>query len=319
MIRMRKKRIKLTIPLVIIYIFMFSITSGNIKAAEKNKDEGINLEGQWKVTDYLASWDMTVAYDYYEDFLGRSIIIEPNRIIKSFGCGYDEQEDVVSQYRTVEMETVNGGTYGSRMGKEWYRRYAEQNITVVTFKMPESAQWNASSTFVVTEEGEVLCQYLGDFYYMERYREAVTDLREEELYGEWKVRRLVSYQDGWRGRNGLFYGTEYREEDGGYFYPESYLGNTVCIRKDGIKIYNSDGSLLDSLATDGYAPYIVDKYDYQNRKGIHDELGLTNEEIQVFAGNIREPEDTILDGEIVAVSRTEVIIKIYQGWYLLER
>ena len=117
----------------------------------------------------------------------------------------------------------------------------------------------------------------------------------------------------------MFSGTEYREEDGGYFYPESYLGNTVCIRKDGIKIYNSDGRLLDSLGTDGYASYLVDKYDYQNRKGIHDELGLTNEEIQVFAGNIREPEDTILDGEIIVVNRTEVIIKIYQGWYLLER
>lgn len=312
------KKMKLAISLVLICVFLFLIASGTLKAAEKKEDEEINLEGQWKVTDYVASEDMTAAYDYYEDFLGRSIVIEPNRIIQSFGYGDVVQEDVVSQYRIVEVKVVNGGTYGSRLGKEWYRKYADQDVTVVRFRMPESGQWNAISTFVVTEEGEVLCRYLGDIYYMERYREAVTDMREEELYGKWKVRRLVSYQDGWRGRN-RWVGKEYREEDGGYFYPESYLGNTVIIGEDGMEIYGGSGMLPDRLETGGYTSAIVDKYGYQNEKGIHDELGLTNEEIQVFTGNIKEPGNSILDGEIVAVSRTEVIIKIYQGWYLLEK
>ena len=261
----------------------------------------------------MASQYITATYDHYEDYLGRSIIIEPNRIIESFGS-YMKQEDAVFRYRTVEVETVNGGTYGSRLGEEWYRKYAEQKVTVVKF----SGKWNSMS-FVVTEEGEVLCWYLFDIYYMERYREAVTDMREEELYGEWKVRRLVSYQDGWRGRNRWFGGTGYREEDGGFFYPESYLGDTVIISEDGMEIYGGSGVLPDRLGTGGYTSAIVDKYGYQNEKGIHDELGLTNEEIQVFTGNIREPGNSILDGEIVAVSRTEVIIKIYQGWYLLEK
>ena len=306
------KKIKLTISLVLICIFLFLMASGTLKAAEKNEDGEFNLEGQWKVTDYVASQYITATYDHYEDYLGRSIIIEPNRIIESFGS-YMKQEDAVFRYRTVEVETVNGGTYGSRLGEEWYRKYAEQKVTVVKF----SGKWDSMS-FVVTEEGEVLCWYLFDIYYMERYREAVTDMREEELYGEWKVRRLVSYQDGWRGRN-RWVGKEYREEDGGYFYPESYLGNTVIIGEDGMEIYGGSGVLPDRLETGGYTSVIVDKYGYQNEKGIHDELGLTNEEIQVFTGNIREPGNSILDGEIVAVSRTEVIIKIYQGWYLLEK
>ena len=306
------KKIKLAISLVFVCVFLFLMASGTLKAAEKNEDGEFNLEGQWKVTDYVASQYITATYDHYEDYLGRSIIIEPNRIIESFGS-YMKQEDAVFRYRTVEVETVNGGTYGSRLGEEWYRKYAEQKVTVVKF----SGKWNSMS-FVVTEEGEVLCWYLGNIYYMERYREAVTDMREEELYGEWKVRRLVSYQDGWRGRN-RWVGKEYREEDGGYFYPESYLGNTVIIGEDGMEIYGGSGVLPDRLETGGYTSAIVDKYGYQNEKGIHDELGLTNEEIQVFTGNIREPGNSILDGEIVAVSRTEVIIKIYQGWYLLEK
>ncbi len=318
--RMKKKLVKTAALSVVLCGSLFCIASDSTKAAGKSGGgTAINLEGQWKVTDYLASWDMIAADDYYEHFLGRSIVIEPNRIIRSFGSWDSSLEDVVSQYRIVEVETVNGGTYGARLEGGWHQKYADQEITVVTFSMPESSQWNASDTFVVTEEGETLCWYQGDIYYMEKYREAVTDMEKEELYGEWKVRRLVSYQDGWRGRNGLFYGTRYKEENGGCFYPESYLGDTVLIREDGMELYDSEGGLLDSLGTDGYTSRMTDKYDYQNGKGIHDELGLTNEEIQVFAGNTHAPDGAVLEEEIVAVSRTEVIMKIYQGWYLLEK
>ena len=325
----RKKRMEMAKRIALlaaVCIFALCLVPGSGSGEGKSAGEAmVNLEGQWKVTDYLASRDVTVEYDFYEHFLGRSIYIRPNRIIKSFGLWADLREDVVSQYRTVETETVNGGTYGRKLGKEWQKKYGDQDVTVITYDMPESREWNASSTFVVTEEGEVLCWYLGNIYYMERYREAVTDMEEKELYGEWKVRRLVSFQDGWKGRNDQFYAAEYREylkygeEDGGYFYPESYLGNTVIIGEDGMEIYGGSGVLPDRLETGGYTSAIVDKYGYQNEKGIHDELGLTNEEIQVFTGNIREPGNSILDGEIVAVSRTEVIIKIYQGWYLLEK
>ncbi len=311
---------KKIICLLTVVCICVSCISCSGEKEEKRMDGGkINLEGQWKVTDYLAGWDTKAEYDYYEHFLGRSIIIKPNRIIKSFGCWDDLLEDVVSQYRTVETETVGGGNYGSRLGEEWQRKYGNQEVVTVTFDMPGSAEWNARSTFVLTEEGEVLCWYLGNIYYMERYREAVTDLAEGDLYGEWEVKRLVSYQDGWRGRNGLVYGTEYKEEDGGNFYPESYLGNTVWIGNTGVELHDGDGRMTGSIRTDGYSSRMVDKYDYQNGKGIHDELGLTNEEIQVFAGNIPAPDGAVLDGEIVAVSRTEIIMKIYQGWYLLKK
>ena len=318
--RMEKKLVKTVIWSAVLCVSLFCTASSGTKAAEKNGDRvQIDLEGQWKVTDYLASWDMTEADDYYEHFLGRSIVIEPNRIIRSFGNWDDSPEDVVSQYRTMEVENVNGGIYGSRLEGGWYQKYADQEVAVVTFSMPESSQWNSSDTFVITEEGETLCWYQGNIYYMERYREAVMDMEKEELYGEWKVRRLVSYQDGWRGRNGLFYGTRYKEENGGCFYPESYLGDTMRIQKDGMELYDSGGGLLDRIEADGYEFRMEDKYDYQNEKGIHDELGLTNEKIQVFAGNIPAPDGAVLDGEIVAVSRTEVIVKIYQGWYLLKK
>ncbi len=48
-------------------------------------------------------------------------------------------------------------------------------------------------------------------------------------------------------------------------------------------------------------------------------MGLTNERILVFKGKKTVENSIILDEEIIIVSESEVIIKIYQGWYLMEK
>ena len=92
------------------------------KAEECGEGSGwdIDLEGKWKVTEYLTGYPMTVSYDFYEHFLGRSIVIERNRIIKSFGYWWDKLEDVVFQYRSMEVEVVDSGQYGGELGEEWH-------------------------------------------------------------------------------------------------------------------------------------------------------------------------------------------------------
>ena len=83
--------------------------------------------------DYVASQYITATYDHYEDYLGRSIIIEPNRIIESFGS-YMKQEDAVFRYRTVEVETVNGGTYGSRLGRSGTGNMRNRKLRWLSFQ-----------------------------------------------------------------------------------------------------------------------------------------------------------------------------------------
>lgn len=321
MSRLRKKKLVKTIILCVgLFLLIFCGAGGK----ENGKKTETNLEGQWKVTDYLTSTDDTSPDDYYEDFLGRSIVIEPNRIIKSFGRWGDGsrfcrlEEDVVSQYRTVDMERIRGDVYGDNLGDEWHRKYSGQDVLVITYGTRELAGRNTGDVFVVAEDGGTLCWYLGNLYYMERYREAETGVNKRELYGEWKVTRLVSYQDGWKGRNGRSLWVKYREENGAYFYPEDYLGDTVIIRKNGMDLYE-DGKLLEHLGIEKYVSRKVDKYDYQNKRGIHDELGLTNEKIQVWTGIPLDSSYSVMDGEMITVSKSEVITKIYQGWYLLEK
>lgn len=317
--QMKKRAEEKLFLLGLIGAFIFLMACNRVSREQNSEDKwNIDLEGQWKVTDYLAGHNLKVSYDFYEHFLGRSIIIEPNRIIKSFGYWWNELNDVTSQYRNVEVEMMDGEVYGNGLGEEWHKKYDGQDIAVVTFDMPESSNGFSKSSFVVTRGGEVLCWYLGNIYYMERYKEAVTGLKEEQIYGQWQVKRLISYQDSWKGRNGLIDGKIYEEDEGGDFYPESYLGDMVNISKKSMEIY--EGSrLLESIEINGYDSGTVDKYNYQNEKKIHDELGIINDVIQIFKGNVSKSQSSILDGEIVVINESEVIIKIYQGWYLLER
>ena len=289
-----------------------------VEDTENRSRDEINLEGEWKVADYLASSRRVSNASFYQQYFGRSIAIRDNRILKSYGSWPDEMEEVISQYRSVSMDSVSSETYGDefQMGERWFEKYSGQNMIVMTYNSP--MEWGGKLIFYVTEAGEVLCWYDGDIFYMERYKEAETDWRVKQLYGEWMVKRLVSYQDGWMGRNNLWPNASYKEENGGFFYPENYIGDVVHIAKDSIRIYEKN-RLLDSIQVNGYDYCIEDKYDYQNKRKIHDELGLTNEKILVFKGKKTVENSNILDGEIITVSDSEVIIKIYQGWYLMEK
>ena len=206
------------------------------------------------------------------------------------------------------------------LGEIWNEKFEGQDMITVSFGMSKESKdgW----TFFVTEDKEVLCAYWDKIYYIERFKNAETDLNIDQLYGEWKVKRLVSYQDGWKGNNELWqwsgFPRRYTEEEGANFYPVDYIGNTIAISSNSIEIYDAE-KLLERHVVSNFNSNIIDKYEYQNKKRIHDELGITNEEIQVITGDMIDSSGILLDGEIVVVNESEVIVKIYQGWYLLEK
>lgn len=290
------------------------------KGREGRAAEPVDLEGQWKATEYVASLLMKPDYDHYQDFLGRSIIIEPNRIIRSLYWWPDKIEYAVDQYRCVEMETVKADAYGRRhkMDEAWFEKLGEQELRIITYDVPEIV--SQTSHFYITEEGEILCEYLCGFFYMERYKEAETGVEIPRLMGEWRAQRLVSYQDGWQVNNAVVDSYDYstNEAVGAFFNPEDYYGSRIKIGENKIELYQGE-ELFETYQVKEYESAILDKYDYQNEKGIHDELGIENEEIQVITGKGGLRKGKYLDGEIVVINEKEIIMKIYQGWFLLNR
>ena len=305
--------------ILIILVVIICITA---KGNEKVNAEDTNfkyLEGQWKITEYLTSRKMRPDYDIYEHYLGRSIVIEPNRIITSIGYWPNEVGYSIQQYRCIDVDVVNAYEYGgeNRLEEPWVERWGQQDIVIVSYYMPEEA--SRKFRLIITDDGEVLCGYMNNIFYLEKYKNAITDLKMEQLYGKWEVKRLVSYQDGWKGNNAVLNRqhnvNEYKEEEGAYFHPQEYIGNNVEITSGNFVIYQNE-DLLEKYNVNKYSVSIVDKYDYQNKKGIHDELGIENDKIQVFSGN---DCNGLWDGDIVVIDESEIIIKLYQGWYLPER
>jgi len=293
------------------------------------KKEPVNLEGDWKVTDYIDGHRMLSSHSIEEHYWGRSIMIGPEIIITSLNYWPNQISYRIERYRMIEQETVSskdsrfydGKNY---VGKGWDEALGEQDLTVVNYSMGEDSYPGYGYTLMVTQDGRVICQYYGRYYFMERYNAAETELSIKQLIGNWSVKRLVSYQDGWKGNNRVgpaWEGLEQRpikEEEGANFYPEEFIDNIVKIKTSGIELYRGS-QLVESYEVEGYISLLMDKHGYQREKGVHDGLGITNEEIQVFRGEGKREDSKFLEGEIIVMNKNKVIMKLYQGWYLLEK
>lgn len=291
---------------------------------KKTVDPTESLKGQWKVTEFLTCKSYLVAsYSYYEPFLGRSINIMPDQIIESIHYWPGDVEYFYFPYDEVVVEDIDATEYGGKnhMLKPWFEKYDGQKMT--QFIYCGAPDYKVS--FFETEQGEMICQYLCNYYYMEPYVEANTDLKPEQLFGEWKVERLVSYHDGWRGNNVMYPEAKrlyedlepYTEEEGANFYPQEYYDMIFTIDEEFVSLYGEAECLAEHDII-GFDSQIHNTHEYQMEKGIHDELGITNDKIQVIEVIFADEEkEGLLDGEIVIIDDKRIIMKIDQGWFLL--
>ena len=289
------------------------------------KEDGIS--GRWKVTEYVVTDNgiLVPSYNIAEHFLGRSIVIEKDKIIKSIGYWPEQVDYVTTPYRHVEKQVEDGSAYAVRNGYKdfWYEKFADKMLEVYTFWNSDEAKENGDE-FIFTEEGKALCMYLGSYFYMEPYMPAKTNINTEQLYGTWKVERLVSYQDGWKGNNAVLPearrfepDTVYLESEGAEFYPLDYYAAAFVLNMDSAVLHMENGT-EEQYIINRYESELVDTKTYQKEEGIHDELGLTNEEIQVLDVDVANDSEAMLwDGKIVVVSEEKMIIKLHQGWFLL--
>lgn len=282
--------------------------------------------GKWKVTEHFCYTNgLFPSSCFYEHFLGRSIEIDEEKIVKSIWYWPDEVEYVVDNYRYMERVVEDASVFGDeeRLPNFWYDKYKGQKVEVYHFYESENAR-NEIATYAITKDGSVLCQYMGAYLYMEPYTSANTNLEPEQLYGTWKVERLVSYQDGWRGNNAVLSevrrfepDTVYLEGEGAEFYPLDYYEVAVDINGTSVSLRMENGT-EEQYAINQYESELVNTETYEKEKEIHDKLGITNEQIEIVKADIIDPSEEMLwDGEFVVVNETQIIIKLYQGWFWL--
>lgn len=329
------KKIILLIELVVILLMGCLSTKNadteNINTENRvvsNKEESINLVGEWKVTEQVASQMMLSDHSIEEHYWGRSITIGPETIITSLNYWPNGINYKIDRYCMVESEIVSSKDsrfYGKNyLDEGWEKALGDQDLTLVTYSMGEEGYSYDKQSFLVTQDGRVICEYFGRYYFMERYKEAEIDVSIEKLLGKWYVKRLVSYQNNWKGNNSVAvawertYNRPISEEEGANFYPEEFINNIVEVEAEGIKLYQKN-RLVESYMVEDYISLLMNKYDYQKEKGVYDGLGIVNEEIQVFKDKGLIREGKILEGEIIVINEKEIVMKLYQGWYLLEK
>lgn len=305
-----------------------------------NRKSGIEyLEGQWKTTELTAINRTGTIYWSEEEYLGRSISIKSSgHIEKSIDYWPFYLERKVAQYeywtseRTIVKNWAGKAGIGNITG--WYDKHRDEEVEVVSFYQCEDdykAGYDPVEIYIIFEDGSVQVQWLEGCYMMERFAKAKTNLQPEELYGTWDVERFVSYKDNWIGNKEQLENCKSQIEsfapelsgwenaEGIDFYPKDYYNYSLIINKERLFLL-SDNRYVELHEIQQYDIQQADRKAYEKEKGINDELGISNEKIEVI---VAEPKDGdkegILDNEIVVIDKTRIIMKIDEGWFLLTK
>ena len=331
LLRIKKHYFILVIALFLIICLYFALRKKEVV------DPAESLKGKWKVTELVEICRTGTTYWAEETYLGRSIEISDNRIEKSidYWPGYLYKQ--VEKYQFCRNEEIPAERVFARAellnSKGLYDRHRDDMANYISFYKNRNDFDNdyPFDEYAIIQDGNVYTQLYDGWYKIEPYVQACTNIKVEDLFGEWEVKRLVSYEEGWIGERSMLelnrgaidsFMPEMRnweEAEGIDFHVKEYYGDVLQIEPNKICLQSESG-LKDEHDITQFETYTCNTRNYQYMRGIHDELGIINDEIQVIAGQFEENrEQSLLDGDIVVIDNMNIIVKIERGWYLLEK
>ena len=304
----------------------------------KHKKNGIEyLAGQWKVTELEEIPRYGIIYWSEEEYLGRSISISSGQIERSIGYWPVNLGRETNKYEYWTSEWMTGREFGAREWLlnqyGWYDKYADETVNVISFYQTEEDfknEYDPDETYVIFKDGSVKTDYVAGLYAIEPFVESKVNLPIKKFLGMWNVEKFVSYRDDWIGnrkqlekcRTNIESVPElngWENAEGIDFYPKDYYGYTLILDEERMSLM-SGNEVVEEHKVKQYEEQQLDKKTYEQEKGINDELGITNEKIEVITATFNnEDGGSILDNEIVVVDETKIIIKIQDGWFLLTR
>lgn len=320
----------------ILAILLFLIVGALPLLWKKTSDPAESLKGKWKVTELIEICRTGTTYWAEETYLGRSIEISDKRIEKSIYFWPSNQYKFREDYEFCKKEEILAERFWARAellnSRGWYDLHRSEMVNYILFyKNKNDFEENYPfDEYVIFQDGSVYAQFFDGWYKIEPYVQSCTDIKIEDLFGNWMVKRLVSYEDGWVGERSLLEFNKgqiemmpelrnWEEAEGIDFQVKEYYGDVLQIEQKKICL-QSKSRVKDKHDIMQFETYTCNTKNYQYVKGIHDELGIINDEIQVITGQFAEEnEQSLLDGDIVIIDKKNIIVKIEKGWYLLEK
>ena len=130
------------------------------------------------------------------------------------------------------------------------------------------------------------------------------------MNGTWKIAYLDSYENSYEG------GFEEIEKEapgrilqGTNFKAEDWLGKSVIVSEDEVRI------LETARQTVGIEVRKTGQEDFEQEMDIHDGLSIYDDEILVCNIKCQDGEDIVC----VPVNKNQMIMRIEEGWFMLEK
>lgn len=303
---------------------------------KKTPDPAESLKGKWKVTELIEICRGGTTYWAEETYLGRSIEISDKRIERSIYFWPSNQYKLIEYYEFCNNEEISADRFFAKAEllntRGWIDLHEGEMINYISFYKNrfDFEEDYPFDVYAISQEGSVYANFFDGWYQIEPYVQASTDIKIEDLYGKWEVKRLVSYEEGWIGERSLLKLNQgaiemlpelqnWERAEGIDFQVKKYYGTILQIAPQKINLQSETGVKEEYIIAQ-FDTYTCNTQNYQYVKGIHDELGIINDEIQVVMGQFVEKNDqSLLDGDIVIIDNKNIIVKIERGWYLLEK
>ena len=246
----------------------------------KGQNTAAAYNGKWKVTRHLTTYYRAYSYFFRQHYLGRTVILGENSVEKSIVAWPEDYADI---------EQVRFLRYIDEM-------YDESDYCV--------------DYIVILDKTHIVYGFCGGDYLLEPFQYCDPKVSEKDLNGTWKIAYLDSYENSYEG------GFEEIEKEapgrilqGTNFKAEDWLGKSVIVSEDEVRI------LETARQTVGIEVRKTGREDFEQEMDIHDGLSIYDDEILVCNIKCQDGEDIVC----VPVNKNQMIMRIEEGWFMLEK
>lgn len=285
------------------------------------KLEASDFIKKWKVTEILSVYSQAPTYYIPHFFLGRTMVIDNNKLVQSVVAPPFDWTESEIQYTKSELVTLD-------IEDPWLNDYAykvnlrllgiDEKVNILRFFQETDEKEECKEVFVVLDENKLVAMFMGGYYLLEPFAENVSvDFDIEQLLGNWEIIRLDSFDEGYCGSvedvEEVQKAYNYQNEnlnrlEGSEFTPLEWYGESIKIEEN-MLICKNETIMLDTISTE-----IVSLEWFEKENHIHDGLSLNTEKVEVvwlWHANEKTP--------LVIKDDKSFFIHIGQGWFLVER
>lgn len=310
---MRRININKYMAFLIITIFILLISGIDVYRSDNQHWNIDNVYGKWKVTRLIGAYKGTKGDMPYGSNIGRSFIITDKNIKDSTTIQdaieeADEQRcfSMKVQFQKENIFDVTRPNIIKELQMDfglvlWSAGITDNVILQYIFYSDENEFINQNVNYCMASEFEVLSYRQEDkdklivdlpmgFYILERFKKQE---KGEIPYGLWMVENLIS-----RGRE---------EKYGIAFY--DYYGKCFDIAED--YVIDDEGKETEI----NWKKTLVSKDTFEQEYGIHEGLGLEDDELEVWYGMGKD--NNII--QLIPINSNEIIMPLKEQWFLLTK